>query len=459
VLLIWLVGSTRDPGHPADDPSASTGTSSHQAGSVDHGGPVARDVQRPLDAGPAQPPVIDEIVVEKPSVCEGEENLITVRAHDPAGNDGGLRCLINGQAGFAVPVRAWNNDEDPNAPPRSVQVLADNGGFVTVPIPDYQIHECTPAARLRLSSSLMPNSTGEYRFQTKIIMSVPPGTEQPKSYAMADFHATRFQWDFGDGEKQTTDSGYVIHSYEFRRQDSHFSYYVVSVVASDDKGRSLAARYSLEIMNPAYEELHVKGIVKIMSHMTPRFPEIGSDGKVRQVVRLWHFRSEPITVTRLTAYYYSRSSEELGSSPVPAGELLGTDRLPPGQGISVQVVLDTEDNAELGFITYDVQGTTADGQHAMGTFSIMRPPDPPTRDRNIPVKDPMLAAKILEARRILGKEFVTDEEIWALERQGRFEGLQPVDLAPTDDGPPKWLPRPPHSGDDPGPEPEQSPDR
>src|SRR5690349_10967458 len=36
---------------------------------------------------PAAPPVFDSVQVEKEEVCQGEENLVTVRAHTTDGND------------------------------------------------------------------------------------------------------------------------------------------------------------------------------------------------------------------------------------------------------------------------------------------------------------------------------------------------------------------------------------
>jgi hypothetical protein len=315
-----------------------------------------------------------------------------------------------------------------------------------------------------LKAFLLANSSGEYRLESRIVTRVSPGRPKPDRFAMDDFKPVRYEWDFGDGQTATSTQAYVTHDYQFREQNSHFSNYLLSVKAYDERGRSLAARQSLEIMNPAYEELAFKDQVKIMTQQAPRFPVL-KDGKVTQVVRLWHFDKQPVRVDRILAYYYGRDGKEMGSAPVPAVALLGTERLPTKAGLHVQVMLDTVKHPEIGYITYDVQGTTTDGRRATGTFSIMRPPDPPTRDKNIPVTDPMLAAKILKAKELLGKELVTDEDLWELQRQGQFIGLQPVALTPQPDGPPSWLPKPPRSdnepwseGDDPGPHEPVDPD-
>jgi hypothetical protein len=42
------------------------------------------------------------------------------------------------------------------------------------------------------------------------------------------------------------------------------------------------------------------------------------------------------------------------------------------------------------------------------------------------VNDPALVARIVRAREILKQEFVTDEDIWRLEKQGAFTDLPPT---------------------------------
>ena len=53
----------------------------------------------PTKPGKPLPPVIDEITVEKEDVCEGEENLITVKAHAQDDAAPLLRVVIGSQRG------------------------------------------------------------------------------------------------------------------------------------------------------------------------------------------------------------------------------------------------------------------------------------------------------------------------------------------------------------------------
>jgi very-short-patch-repair endonuclease len=54
----------------------------------------------------------------------------------------------------------------------------------------------------------------------------------------------------------------------------------------------------------------------------------------------------------------------------------------------------------------------------------MRPPPRPTKENSTPVTDPVLMAKVKKARELLGQPFVTDEDLWRLEREGRFDDLK-----------------------------------
>ncbi len=459
LLLVLLVNASRRGRGATSRPQSPAAPSASGASPA----PAAVDREARGRAAPPTPahdpsaPIIDKILVEKPEVCEGEENLVTVEAHDPRGDSTGLRYLVNGTPGASVPVRARNNTEDPTAPPRVVLVVGPTGATTTVPIPPYTIKRCAPAARLRMRHFLLPNATAEYRFEAKLIRGVSPGQPRPDRFENEDFTPTRYTWNFGDGEQTTTTMPYVTHSYEFRDQSTYFTYHLLSVTASDDRGRTEVARDSLEIMNPAYEELAQKQIVKLMTLNTPRFPEL-VDGKVIQTVRIWHFRKEEVPIDGITAYFFDVNGKEMGSGPVQPVAMLGVGAVPPGAGLTIRTVLEVAQHPDVGFITYELRGTAAGGLRASGAFSIMRPPDGPTRDKHIPVGDPMMAAKIKRAMELLGKQTVTDEDIWELERQGKFEGLQPIPVVPGDQGPPSWLPRQPRSDgepwspdDDPGP--------
>jgi hypothetical protein len=132
-------------------------------------------------------------------------------------------------------------------------------------------------------------------------------------------------------------------------------------------------------------------------------------------------------------------------------DLLGTNTVPP-DGIEATVRFDTTRNEQIAMMDYLVTGESNTGTPAMLRFSIMKPPPLPTREKSIAVTDPLLNAKILMTREALNKEFVTDEDIYLLERKGAFADLKTdprMKLASFDStktAPPDNLPKKPYSG-------------
>lgn len=102
---------------------------------------------------------------------------------------------------------------------------------------------------------------------------------------------------------------------------------------------------------------------------------------------------------------------------------LGLTQVQLGAGVEVEAALNTRAEPNVFSITYKLEGVTEDGLPARGTFSVMRPPPRPTRESSTPVTDPVFVAKIFRTRQLLNKPFVTDEDIWKLERDGHFNNL------------------------------------
>jgi hypothetical protein len=180
-------------------------------------------------------------------------------------------------------------------------------------------------------------------------------------------------------------------------------------------------RSTLQLLNPAFEDLATKGVVTLMVQLTPRFPELGSDGVVRQKVRLFHNRDRPVFIHNIVLFRHLMNPT--GASPqqvVDASSLLGTSIIPPGRGIEFEVKLDTHADPDVFSLEHYLEGKDSEGLPARGAFSVMRPPPKPTKEKNNPVSDPVLKAKIMAARKLLNRPYVTDEDLWALERQGKF---------------------------------------
>ncbi|WP_437728237.1 hypothetical protein [Sorangium sp. So ce861] len=381
--------------------------------------PAAKRAASPAAAGAKPPagdpaPVIDGVEVEKPEVCAGEENLITVRAHTTNGTDDYLHSVIGGRTGSRVPLRIWP-DADGSYEMPVISVFGRNNVMRQIEVPRYEVRACKPERIVAITHRLLPNTADEVELAARI---VDVGAKDDPD--ARPFKPARYTWVFDDGASEETAAPFVTHSYERRPQTSLVSEFLLRVEVRGEAGEKLTGRALLQIPNLSFQNFAERGVVTLLATPTPRFPRQDGDGVVRQSFRLWHHRDAPVRIDAVTAVrHYMQASN---SSPHEKASL-GLAEIPPGQGVDVAVKLDTRDEPDVFTITYFLEGKTAEGHPARGTFSLMRPPPAPTRPSSIPVTEPVLLAKIKRAREILAQEFVTDEDIWRLEREGKMADL------------------------------------
>jgi hypothetical protein len=401
---------TRAPPSPQEAPSPALAAA-----------PKPPEAAPPPAAEPA-PPIVDEILVEKQEVCSGEDNLITVRAHTPDGNDAYLHYTVGSGTGQRIPLRVWRNDADGSYEIPRVTVFTKNNVSVTVPIPPFKVKECEPERLIHVMSRRLPNSEDDFEFFAKVLeRPTRPGQPAPRPFA-----PVRYVWTFDDEASVTTPGPTVSHSLLGRTgAGSMYTQHLIRVDAYDASGRQETGRSSLQVLNTSFENFDKKGIVTLLSVGTPRFPVLDADGVVRQRFRLYHRFRGPVRLTQVKAIRAFRGTHE---GPPPPEQVdvasLPVSQVPEGQGTEVQVSFDTRAEPDVFAITYALEGVSADGHPARGTFSVMRPPPRPTRENSNPVTDPVLLAKVKRARELLQQEFVTDEDIFRLEREGKFADLK-----------------------------------
>jgi hypothetical protein len=364
----------------------------------------------------AAPPIIDAIAVEKDEVCEGEENLVTVRAHTSDGTDEFLHYRVGPASGAAVPLRSYLDDRGrPSA--HRVSVFGKNNAVTTVEVPPYRVKPCD-AAVVVIEHRLEPNTGAVFDFYARIVST---GADAGLA---ASFRPRAFRWSFGDGTREEGREPNATHSYADRAQDTLYSQFLVTVEVLEEDGRVLRGRHSLELLNPAFEALAYKGVVLLFADLDPRFPVLSPGGVVEQRVRLWHARPTAVTVTKVavTTRYTGAAGRSAPTYPA-VGSVLGATQIPPGRGIELRAALDTRLEPEAISRDYTLEGRTYDGHVARGAFSVMKPPSPPSKAHHDPISDPLLTAKVQIARDVLHREYVTDEDLWALERAGKFAGI------------------------------------
>jgi hypothetical protein len=418
-LGIWALWTSR---HEGEDPVLAMDevrTTSPAVRFNDGSGAPDEGTADPSRAEPALTPVIDEVIADKTTVCDGEEALFTIKAHTPGGKeDAYLHGMIADQIGMTIPLHMFSRDtSEGEPPPLTARVFGRDNVSTEVPLPNVQILPCKPKRRLHIAWRLLPNTIDEIELVAKIMNVTATEPMRP----------VRAEWDFGDGKIATSQGPVVEHDYSERRQDTLYSHYVVSCTVTDASGEQLTGRASLQLLNSAFEHEAYRHIVLLFAEMSPRFPEMGADGVVRQTVRVWHRHKTPVTLTRVVqrAHYQDSGARDPDGVEVRpfATTVIGHEP------IEAQVTLSAKSN--VFSYEYTLEGESADGMKAGGAFSIMRPPERPTRENSTPVTDALLKAKILKAREILHKEFVTDEDLYRLAAHGHFDDLKAGESSPS----------------------------
>ncbi|AGC42962.1 hypothetical protein MYSTI_01630 [Myxococcus stipitatus DSM 14675] len=370
---------------------------------------------------PAPAPIIDEVSVEKREVCSGEDNLVSVRAHSPDGNDAYLHTTIGAGTGMRVPLRVWREADGTYELP-TVTVFGKNNVSTTVRVPSYTVKDCEPERLVEVFSRRVPNTEEEFEFLARIL-------ERPRKDAppRASFTPVKFVWTFDGQPPVTTQTPIVTRSLspDPSRPRAMYAQHLVRVEVSDASGKKAVGRSSLQLLDTTFENFDKKGIVTLLAVGTPRFPSEDAQGVVRQTFRVSHRWKGPVRLERVTALRTRTPEPEAPPMPEDSDTVsLGVAIIPEGPGVDIPVSLDTRSDSGVTHVTYMLEGRTAEGHPARGTFSVMRPPPRPTRENSRPVTDPLLLAKVKRARELLGQTFVTDEDLWRLEREGRFNDLK-----------------------------------
>jgi hypothetical protein len=334
---------------------------------------------------------------------------------------------VGSASGSAVPLRSYLDDRGHPSAYR-ISVFGKNNVATTVDAPPFRVKACDPGPLLVIEHRLVANTFADFELDARITSSANPGAD---AGAPVSFRPRTFTWSFGDGTQMQSREPHATHSFADRAQDTLYSSFLVTVEVTGDDGRLLKGRHPLELLNPAFEAFAYKGIVLLFADLDPRFPVLSANGVVDQGVRLRHTRPDVVTITSVmatTRYAGDHGGRSLPEHPA-ASSVLGTNQIPPGEGIEFHVTLDTHLDPDAISRDYTLEGRTADGHPVRGAFSVMKPPPLPTKDRHEPIADPVLLAKVKLARTLLHREFVTDQDLSTLERAGQFATLS-VDAGP-----------------------------
>ncbi|MDF2697678.1 MAG: hypothetical protein K0S65_6061, partial [Labilithrix sp.] len=200
-------------------------------------GPTSID--EPAPAQEQQSPV-ESVKVEKPVVCEGEENLITVRLRDGAG-DHAQRVLVGSVPGVRVPLRRWLSASG-SVEPAEVVAFGASGATYMAAVPPYEVRRCKDEPQWLVEARPLPNAIDTFELRVRSV--APPGGEQDKTLRSV-------RWDYGDGQQDRGASLTTTHSFARREQSNAYSYMLVEAEIEQADGRRARARTSLELVNLA----------------------------------------------------------------------------------------------------------------------------------------------------------------------------------------------------------------
>jgi hypothetical protein len=403
--------------------AASADSTTEPAGRVEANeivAPAARSATTPASAArtAAAAPVIDSVRAEKAVVCEGEPNLITVKAHAVDGNDAFLHTVVGTRLGDRVPLRRWLPAEGRSDSLPGVKVFGKDGTYASAPLPAYSIVRCPAAPVATVKARLLANSSALYSIQAVV---EEPGTSGHT------FTPRAWRWRFDDGTTATTAVPHVVHSFEGRPQDRLHSTFLVEVEIAGDGHAPLVGRTSLDLLNATFEAEQVKGVVMLETgYPDQRFAARDESGDVVHRVRLYHHKSEAVRVNKVVrTTWFTDAMGKPHRGEIAPESILGAREVPADEGLNLELRIAGKDASRVYQVMYDLAGVTADGKPAVGKLTIMSPPPAPTREQSTPVTDPGLLARIRAARDLLGKAYVSEEEIAILEREGRFADLPP----------------------------------
>jgi hypothetical protein len=310
-------------------------------------------------------PIVDEIRVEKDVVCDGESNLVRVKAHTTDGHDAFLLhriAIFEGLGdGPAAPVvyYSWFAEHDT----RPDVVVFDKGHTDGTPstrvdLPGVLVRPCSyPELTVQLTGLRM-NSDSDYQFQ-----ALPRHAE--------GFEPVSYHWDFGDGTTEDTTTPVAWHDYWRLPQPVMEVTLLVTVTATDARGQALTGYVPVSIWSTEFEYPRSYGLRYIHAEMIGD-RTVDAKGVVYQDWLLWHHEDAPVVLDRARVDPDGPLLDLSSVATLPGSPPSGQITIPPGEQLRVTVHHDfSGDPAASTVITFDL--TNGDPQPALAHVTVFEP--------------------------------------------------------------------------------------
>lgn len=344
---------------------------------------------------------IRKVHLEKETVCAGDDFEVRVDARDP---DGREKDLI-----FKVAEKVGN--------PVILKYYGEGTHDIVVTVRDYT----------RIDTKTVTVNVVNCPDRPLVFMKATPHPMRPEEgefevVKMEGFTGkTSYLWDFGDGTTKKTETGYATHNYFARDQKRFHSTFTVKVTVTDEKNTSATARATIDFPNVQWISSQMGAATIPISYN--RFP-VNRDGAYTVDVNMKNIHSESLSFGDAEVEYVSCDSER-----PPEVRAYGVGALLSQTSIARNAVANSTLTLAGGMmpkstcnVTIKLKGSTQSGKAVNAALYLTIPvsnEDLKYKKHQV-VEDPELDRKIQQAKKILGKDFVTVDELRTLEKEGKL---------------------------------------
>jgi hypothetical protein len=348
--------------------------------------------------------LIRDVILEKNPVCTNEDFKVTVIAKNPNGPDEHLVYRIQNELGNPAILRYTK-------PGKRVfyVVVRDEGKHIDFEKVEVTVQECPEKPTVILDARLHNLEPETAKFEV---------TSQKGLTGKCTY-----DWDFGDGNYMTTDTGYVEHNYAKRDQTALQSSFIVKVKVTDAQGQEATGRSTISFPNIHYLSKLMGNPVLPVTYN--RFPRI-TDAGIEVTATIKNIFNEPVTFDSAEMELKPcDSSWSPEYRQLEASGILEVSTIPP-RGSTKQII--RLDRSLLPPSTCNVniqlKGPFGRNEEVSAKLYLEIPPTgkediDPNRDKVI--DDDEMLKKLNRAAEILGKDRpITPADIEKLEREGKL---------------------------------------
>ncbi len=364
-------------------------------------------VDKSFDASGIKPyevkrtPFIRNVILEKNTVCVGEDFLVTIESNDPEGRDADLISSIGPSMGNPVIMRFTI--------PGKHKIIATVRDFkrIDTKVEEIEVVECSSKPAVYLEARLHPFRMEEGEFEVMKLQNLKGNCT--------------YEWDFGDGKSTTTTRGYTTHNYGLRDQKRFNTSYMVKVTVTDEKQVSVTARASLDFPNIQWISGHMGSMsvpVIFNRFLDSKNNEFRTDISMKNIhSQDLTFNDADITLTLCNSPGVTQNLTVNASSFMPKTNLSGGEVIRGDISFKESVV-----PKSACAVAVIIHGKLSDGKPVSLEMNFTIPADSMALNskNSVEVEDHGLDRKIQMAKRILGRDYVTQDDLYTLEKEGKF---------------------------------------